>query len=81
MKKSLKTFTYKLQEMNNGQLMKGFAILKSLRGGVMSTNSASQCENSKTCSGTNKISCLNTGDCSQTTNSSYCSNSGTACLI
>lgn len=81
MEKKLALFISKLQEVNNGQLKKGFATLKNLRGGVLpSTNDAYPCTNSGTCTGTNSNDCDNTGTCTNTTNKKRCSNP-TTCVI
>lgn len=74
MKKSLENFVSKLQESKSRQLVGGFNVFKNIRGGSVSTNSAT-CVNSGSCDTSNNTGyCTNTDWCDESTNKLHCSN-------
>ncbi len=73
MKKSLTSFISILQK-NNEQFRSGYITLKNIRGGNVADNGG-VCSNGD-CTGTNKVDCSNTGDCTHASNTLKCSNTG-----
>lgn len=73
MKKSLKNLVNKLESTGSKHLDGGFAVLSTVRGGILPPDGSVN----DYCTGTNPSACSNQRQCSGTTNTIGCHNYGT----